>query len=536
MNQVKTFDFIIVGAGSAGCVLANRLSANPDLRICLIEAGPKDSNPAIHIPMGLAALSKFKSLSWGYETQPQSSLDGRAMYMPRGKVLGGSSSVNAMCYIRGDKSDYDMWEQQGAEGWNWDAVLPYFKRSEQQLWGESELHGADGPLSVSDLRHTNSVSQAFIDSAEKAGFSKVRDFNSEQREGVGFYQVTQKNGQRCSAAVAYLRPAQARQNLTIIDSAHVTNLVMDGVRCVGVDCITKGSKERLFCTREVILSAGAYNSPQLLLLSGIGPSQQLNEKGVEVVIDRPGVGENLQDHLDIIIQHKLKKPIGYGLSPFALPSYIRAAWQYWHRRQGMLTSNVAEAGGFVRSSLSEHVPDLQFHFLPALLVDHGRKTAFGFGCSLHVCFLYPKSRGRVALASKKWQDKPLIDPNFLSHEMDRQVMVEAVKLSRTILTCEPISSLLENEIAPGQDVQSEDEIMDFVKEKSETIYHPIGTCKMGRVNDPFAVVNSQLQVIGTDGLRVIDASVMPTLIGGNTNAPTIMIAEKAADMILSQLA
>lgn len=531
MQSINQYDYIIVGGGSAGATIASRLSESPDVTVCLIEAGAKDSNPAIHVPMGLAALSKFNSISWRYSTEPQLELNARRLYIPRGKVLGGSSSVNAMCYIRGAESDYDLWQKMGATGWGWEQVLPYFKKSQHQERGESEYHGINGPLNVADLRHINPLSEYFIDAAKSAGYQHVTDFNSNNREGVGFYQVTQKGGQRCSSAVGYLKDLNSRKNLTVMTGCMVHKLSFSEGRCMGVEVAINNTKTQFHCRHEVILSSGAINSPKLLMLSGIGPQKELKSHGINCLVNLPGVGQNLQDHLDAIVQHKMKQSIGYGIAIQSIPTYIRSAWSYFWSRQGMLTSNVAEAGAFLRSSLANAAPDLQFHFLPALLEDHGRKTVTGFGCSLHVCYLYPKSRGRVTLKSNNPSDKPLIDPRFLTHSDDQRVMIEGVKIARKILSNAPFTQLKTEPIHPRDEVQSDDEILEFIREKAETIYHPIGTCKIGSHDDDMAVVDSDLKVKGINGLRVVDASVMPTLIGGNTNAPTIMIAEKAADLI-----
>ncbi|MCV2885117.1 choline dehydrogenase [Aestuariibacter sp. AA17] len=525
------FDYVIVGAGSAGATLAARLSENPGINVCLLEAGGADKHMFIHIPFGLSLLSRVKHVNWNYQTVPQRHLNNREMFWPRGKTLGGSSSINAMCYIRGAAEDYDRWAELGAEGWDWESVLPYFKRSESQQHGGSELHGADGPLRVEDLRHTNTLSQSFVKAAEQVGVKHVGDFNSYQREGVGFYQVTQKEGRRCSAARAYLLPAMSRPNLTVITNAQAQRVLLDDKTAKGVEYLQAGERKVATAKHEVILSGGAINTPHLLMLSGIGSANALAEKGVEVNVDLPGVGQNLQDHLDAIVQYRCKAKQGYAVDVRALPMYVSHFFKYLSGRTGLLTSNIAEAGGFVKSALAGQVPDLQYHFLPAILQDHGRSTAFGYGFGIHVCCLYPKSRGSIQLRSSDPQHAPVIDPNYLAHEDDRKVMIDGVRKARAILNAPEFTQYLPREVTPGKDKQSDEDILAFLRQHAETIYHPIGTCKMGAPEDEMAVVNSKLQVRGVRSLRVVDASVMPSLIGGNTNAPTIMIAEKAADLI-----
>lgn len=528
------FDFIIIGAGSAGATLAARLTENSHFSVCLIEAGGKDKSPLIHMPFGLAFLSRMTNLGWAYDTEQQPQLNNRKLFWPRGKVLGGSSSLNAMCYIRGVPEDYDKWSEMGAKGWDWESVLPYFKKSEKQEHGESELHGANGYLSVSDLRHTNPLSNTFVDAAEEIGLSKVTDFNSTEREGLGFYQVTQENGQRCSTAKGYLSPALARPNLTVLTKALVEKIqIKDGV-ATGVKLQVDGQTIELTANKEVLLSAGAINSPQVLMLSGIGPKEHLAEKGIETKADIPGVGQNLQDHLDVIVQHRCKTRDSYSISFALIPRYVKAAFNYIFNRQGLLTSNVAEAGGFDRSQYAEGIPDLQYHFLPAILLNHGRTTAFGYGYGVHVCGLYPKSRGEIKLRSNNPNDPAMIDPQYLEHPDDQKVMIDGVRRARSILAAPSFAKYQSWEIGPGPQAQSDEEILAFIRKKSETIYHPIGTCKMGDIDDVMTVVDSELNVKGIKGLRVVDASVMPTIVGGNTNAPTIMIAERCADLIKQQ--
>ena len=525
------FDFIIIGAGSAGATLASRLTENSQFSVCLIEAGGKDKSPFIHIPFGLAFLSRMTSLGWEFDTEPQSQLNNRKLFWPRGKVLGGSSSLNAMCYIRGVPEDYDRWSDMGALGWDWQSVLPYFKKSEKQQHGESELHGGDGYLSVSDLRHTNPLSNAFVDAAQEIGQSKVSDFNSPEREGLGFYQVTQENGQRCSSAKGYLTPALTRPNLTVLTKALVEKIeIHDGV-ATGVKLQLDGQSIELNARKEVLLSAGAINSPQVLMLSGLGPKEHLAEKGIETKADLPGVGQNLQDHLDAIVQHRCKNRDSYSIAPTLIPRYVKSVFNYMFKRQGIFTSNVAEAGGFDRTQNAADIPDIQYHFLPAILLNHGRSTAFGYGYGVHVCGLYPKSRGEIKLRSSKPNDPAIIDPHYLEHIDDQKVMIDGVRRARKILAAPSFEKYQSWEIGPGPDAQSDEEILAFIRKKSETIYHPVGTCKMGDINDVMTVVDSALKVKGIKGLRVVDASVMPTLVGGNTNAPTIMIAERCADLI-----
>jgi choline dehydrogenase len=527
------YDYIIVGAGSAGCVLANRLSEDPDISVCLLEAGPSDWHPFIHMPAGLAKLVGKKGVNWDYSTAPDPHMNNRSLWWPRGKVLGGSSSINAMCYIRGNKKDYDEWAELGADGWHWNNVLPYFKRSEGNSRGESQFHGGNGPLGVSDPVHKNILSEVFVKASQQAGFAQSADFNGDEQAGFGFYQTTTRAGSRSSSAEAYLKPIRQRPNLTVITHAKASRVVFEDHKAVGVvySINEKGAHE-IAAKREVILSGGAINSPQLLMLSGIGPAQHLQSFGINVLVDAPGVGGNLQDHLDVCTMQRCTQEVTYDKT-----NDIAIGLNFYLFKKGAGTSNIAEAGGFVRSQLAEDErPDIQFHFVPAQLDDHGRNRLPGFGYTLHACFLRPKSRGRISLASANPNDKVSIESAYLSDTggVDKKLMREALHLSRKILAQEAFAQYRGEELMPGPQVQDDAEIDAFVRRKGESIYHPVGTCKMGRRDDVETVVDSQCRVRGVKGLRVVDASVMPKLIGGNTNAPTMMIAERAADMILGK--
>lgn len=522
------YHYVIVGAGSAGCVLANRLSEDPHCRVLLIEAGPRDRHPFIHMPAGIAHLARNRRLNWNYVTEPETRLDGRRMWWPRGKVLGGSSAINAMCYVRGVPADYDGWAAAGADGWTWTDVLPYFRRSEGNVRGADMLHGNDGPLAVSELRHVNPLSRAFIEAGVEAGLPRNQDFNGPQQTGVGLYQVTQKDGARCSSATAYLAPVRARPNLEVVTGALVRRIVLENGRACGVAYAHAGRELVARADAEVLLCAGAINSPQLLMLSGIGPAEALRAAGIDVELDQPNVGRHLQDHLDICTLFHTVPGISYDRA-----SELKIAFDYFLRgHRGAGTSNVAEAGGFVRSRhATDARNDIQFHFVPAMLDDHGRHRLPGDGYTLHACFLHPRSRGRIGLHDADPRHAPRIEANYLSDPdgFDLKMMVECARLSREILAQAAFDPWRGAPIFPARTNLSDTELAGFVRAKAETIYHPAGTCRIGKPDE--GVVDPQLRVHGIACLRVVDASVMPALPSGNTNAPTIMIAERAADLI-----
>nr|ACF98205.1 putative choline dehydrogenase precursor [uncultured bacterium 1114] len=529
MSARAEYDYIVVGAGSAGCVLANRLSEDPDVTVLLLEAGPADRTWKIHMPAALTYNLCNDRYNWHYETEPQAHMNGRRMYWPRGRVLGGSSSLNAMVYVRGHAWDYDRWARTpGLESWSYPHVLPYFKKAETRAKGGDLYRGNDGPLHVSTGSIPNPLFDAFIQAGVQAGYPLTDDMNGYQQEGFGRMDMTIHQGRRWSAASAYLRPARARRNLTVAVKSLAERVLFERHRAVGVTYRSGGRQVEAHARREVILSGGAINSPQLLMLSGVGPADHLRAHAIPVVHDLPGVGQNLQDHLELYVQYACTQPITLYAVENRLTK-LKIGIEWFLRRTGWGASAHLEAGAFIRRDGSVPHPDLQFHFLPSVVNDHGRKPGDRHAFQAHVGAMRATSVGDIRLRSARPTDHPLLQPNYLATDQDRLEMRDAVKRARDVFAQAAFTPYRGDEMQPGRGVQSDAEIDAFVRARADSAYHPCGTCKMG--TDPMAVVDGSLSVHGLDGLRVVDASVMPDIVSGNLNAPVIMIAEKAADIV-----
>jgi choline dehydrogenase-like flavoprotein len=531
------FDYVIVGGGSGGATLAARLSEKPDVSVCLLEAGGRGDSLAVRMPAGTVALVPgwLKINNWALWTTPQPGLKGRRGFQPRGKALGGSSAINAMLYVRGHRRDYDSWAEQGCAGWSWDEVLPFFRKAENNVWGADEVHGGAGPLQVSDQQSPRPITRAFLEAASQRQFRLRRDFNDGDNEGFGLFQVTQfhdekRRGERCSAAAAYLHPVMGqRPNLTVITGARAQKIIFDGKRATGVRYRVGGEDRQIEAGREIVLCAGAFGTPHLLQLSGVGRPEDISPHGVAMVHESPGVGQNLQDHLDFILTWKTRDRDNFGFGVGAAARLLPHALAWRRDGGGMLATPFAEGAGFLKTAPGLDLPDAQMHFVIGIVDNHARRLHWGNGFCLHVCALYPHSRGRVFLESADPLAAPGIDPCFLSDRRDLETLIRAARIARDIVMTPPLSHYCDEELFGVRDGMTDAQWEDHIRSRADTIYHPVGTCRMGV--DDSAVVDPQLRVRGLEGLRIVDASVMPTLIGGNTNAPTIMIAEKAADMI-----
>ncbi|MEZ5811746.1 MAG: GMC family oxidoreductase N-terminal domain-containing protein [Rhizobiaceae bacterium] len=533
--SITSFDYIVVGGGSAGSVVASRMSENPNVSVCLLEAGGDGRSLLVRAPAAVVAVlpGRPKLGNWAFETVPQPGLNGRKGYQPRGKQLGGSSAINAMLYIRGHRSDYDGWAAEGCDGWAWDDVLPYFRRAEANQRGADDLHGDNGPLQVGNQRSPRAAASDFIEAAATLQVRRNDDFNGPEQEGAGLYQVTQfwsgaHKGERCSAAAAYLHDNMDRPNLTIITGAHATRVELDGKRAAGVSYRKGGQEATVHANREIVLSGGAFNSPQLLMLSGIGPAGELKSHGIDIRHELPGVGQNLQDHIDFILSWKSKNSDLFGVGAAGSVKLVKAILEWRKHGTGLVATPFAEAGAFLKSDPGLDRPDLQLHFVIGIVDDHARKLHLGYGFSCHVCVLRPLSRGSVGLASADPLAAPRIDPQFLADERDAALLLKGAKMMRGIIEAPPLAKYRHRELYTA-DARSDEALMQHIRNRADTVYHPVGTCRMGV--DDSAVVDPQLRVRGIEGLRVADASIMPTLIGGNTNAPSIMIGEKCADMM-----
>jgi choline dehydrogenase len=532
VQQGDRFDYVIVGAGSAGCVLANRLSEDPNVSVAILEAGGKNTSVLVRMPAGAGNLIAEKSIhNWGFETVPQANLDNRVLYQPRGRGWGGSSAINGMIYIRGHARDYDQWRQMGLTGWGYADVLPYFKRAQHHEDGADAWNAEGGPLWVSRGPPGNPLYKAFIQAGVQAGYPVTRDFNGYQQEGVGPYHLTIKDGERWSAAAAYLNPIVANHpNLRVISGAYATRVLFDGKTATGVEYSAGPGKptSKVYANRDVILCGGAFQSPQLLQLSGIGPGDVLKKAGVEILVDAPDVGRNLQDHLDVSLIWECTQPITtYSLTKGFKKTLVGLDWML--RKQGPGRTNHLQAGAFLKTRKELDRPDIQLHFINAVMINHAKEPADRDGFTIHSCQLRPESRGTVSLASADPFANPLIDPNYLSSDIDKQTLRDSVRMVRDIVGQGAMKEWRGPEMRPGSHIRTDAEIDAWIRRVAETIYHPVGTVRMGA--DAKAPVDEQLRVRGVERLRVIDASVMPTLVGGNTNAPTIMIAEKLADLM-----